>query len=104
MWRTVHRKFQGERSQALNFFGGVTRPLRNQLHHRRGKIGVCIDGHAAEGNCARDHYQKCEHQYDKALLQGELDDAMNHAFDLRIRAGLGAVGMGRWLPSAAGNF
>jgi hypothetical protein len=45
----VHFHFDGQRDQALDFFRRVARPLRDDFHHRRRKVGVGIHRHAMEG-------------------------------------------------------
>ncbi len=76
--RAVHREFEGERRESFNFFRRVTRPLRDQLDHRRRQVGIRIDRHALKRDGARDDDEQREHQYDEALLECDLDDAMDH--------------------------
>jgi hypothetical protein len=56
----------------------MARPLDDQLDSWRGEVGIGIDRHLAEGPRARNDDQKSEHQHEKALAKGELNDAMNH--------------------------
>src|SRR5215469_5353854 len=79
MRQAVHFHFQGQRDQTLHLFGGVARPLRDQLHHGRREVRIGIYGHAVKGDSSpnRDHRRKYQHQ--KALSQGSLNNLMNHA-------------------------
>jgi hypothetical protein len=52
--------------------------LGDELDHGRGQIGIGIDGHALEGNGAGDDDKHGDHHDEEALLERELDDAMNH--------------------------
>src|ERR1700687_1057952 len=61
-------------------------PLRYDCHHGRRKIGIRVDGHALEGNGTSHDDQDGEHQHDEALLQRELDDAMDHREAIRREA------------------
>jgi hypothetical protein len=76
---TVHFHFEWQRDQPLHFFGGVSRPLGDDLHHGWRQVGVGIDGHALEGDRAPDRNQDHHHQNQESLAQRRLHNAMDHA-------------------------
>src|SRR5271168_2553107 len=53
-------------------------PLSYQLDHRRRKIRISVDRHAAEGFGAGQHDQQSDDNYEEALAKGELDNVMDH--------------------------
>ena len=83
--RAVHGELEGKSGEALDFFGGVAGPLGDELDHGRRKIGIGVDGHAAEGFGAGDDDQERDHQDEEALAQGELDNVMDHREFFRPR-------------------
>ena len=86
--RAVHREFERQSGEALDFFGGVAGPLRDQLDHRWRKVGIGVDRHALEGDRAGDDDQQREHQHDEALLAariGRCDGSSGFAFSRRLR-------------------
>src|ERR1700676_980182 len=74
----VHAHPEREGGKALDFFSGVARPLGNELDHRRRKIGISVHGHALKGNGAGNDDEHSHHEHEEALLESELDDAMDH--------------------------
>ncbi len=66
------------RYQPLDFLGRVTRPLRNDLHHRRRQVRIGVHGHTLEGKSARYDDEQYQHQDQETLAEGELNEMMNH--------------------------
>jgi hypothetical protein len=56
----------------------VSGPLGYKLDHRRRKIGIGVHGHALEGNGAGNDDEHGDHHHQEALLERELNYAMNH--------------------------
>ncbi len=75
----IHRQFQRQGGEALDLFRGVAGPLGDELDHGRRKIGIGIHGHALEGNGAGNDDEHGNHHHQEALLQRELDNAMDHS-------------------------
>jgi hypothetical protein len=53
-------------------------PLRNQFHHRWGKVRIRIHGHPLKRDGSGDGDKQHKHQHQKALPQRKLDQAINH--------------------------
>ena len=79
MRSAVHGQLERERGEALDFFGGVAGPLGDEFDHRRRKIGIGVHGHALERNGAGNDDEHGDHHHQEALLESELDDAMDHS-------------------------
>ena len=75
----VQLQLQRQRDQALNLFGRVAGPLRDQFDLRRGEIGIGVHGHAPEGDDSGDHHEEGEHQHQEALTKRRLYDSMDHS-------------------------
>src|ERR1017187_7928700 len=75
----VHLQFDGQRDQAFDFLGSVTRPLRDEFDLRRREVGVSVHRHAPERDDSGDHHEAGQHQHQKALTKRRLYDAMDHA-------------------------
>src|SRR5580692_1707286 len=76
--RAVHGQLERKSGEALDFFGGMAGPLGDELNHGRRKIGIGVDGHAAERFGSGDDHQQGDDQDEEALAQGELDYVMDH--------------------------
>ena len=98
--RAIHGQFERKSGEALDFFGGVAGPLRDELDHGRRKIGISVDGHARKETAPAITIKDRDHQHEEALAQGELDDVMDHR---GIVSSLRDVSMSLRLPSAATN-
>ena len=75
----VQFELERERDQALDLFGGVAGPLRDEFDLRRREIGIGVDRHAPEGDDAGDSHGGREHQHQKALTKRRLYDSMDHS-------------------------
>jgi ABC-type dipeptide/oligopeptide/nickel transport system permease subunit len=63
----------------LDFLRRVPRPLGDDLHLRRGKVGVRVHRHTVERHDSANRDETGQHQHQEPLPQSRLDDSMNHS-------------------------
>ena len=75
----VQLQFERQRDQALDFFGGVTGPLGDELDLRGGQVGIGVHRHPPERDDSGDHHEEGQHQHQEALTKRSLYDSMDHS-------------------------
>jgi hypothetical protein len=95
--QAVHADFRGHGDQALDFFGGVARPLGDQLHHRRREVGIGVHRQALQ-RPDPDRHQDQGHQRDQpGLAQARAHHPVHHRGRARRRGWVGRRGVAHWL-------
>ena len=72
-------QFERQRDEALDFFGSMIGPLRDEFDLRRREIGIGVHWHSLKRENAADGNEAGQHQDQKLLSQSRLDDSMNHS-------------------------
>src|SRR5579864_1086072 len=75
----IHLKFERKCDQSFNLFGRMVRPLRNDLNLWRREVRVSIHRHPLKRQDPSDRDKGGQHQDQKSLTQGRLDDSMDHS-------------------------
>ena len=65
----VHLQFNGHGDETFHLLGGLSRPLRDDLDHGRGKIGISIHREPVERPGPGGHQQPCHDHHQKTLPQ-----------------------------------
>ena len=71
----IHLKFERQRDQPLDFFGGMVGPLGDDFDLRRGEVGIGVHRHALKRNDAADGDEGGQHQHQESLTKRGLDDS-----------------------------
>ena len=71
MSNSVEFHFERNRDLLLDFFCGVTRPLRDDLRVGIGDVGIRLDGQGVEGNDAPDEKHEGSPENEKADWRGQ---------------------------------
>src|SRR5579859_5742965 len=75
---SIHLDLDWNGDLLLNFFSRATGPLRDYLHPGIRDIGIGFDGQAMERNDSPYEQNKRNTHHDKAVLQGEVDERVDH--------------------------
>ncbi len=67
-----------DRGVALHLLRAQARRLRDDLHHRRHRIGIGLHRQLPEGDQARDEEDEREEDDERAVLEREADQALDH--------------------------
>src|SRR6185437_12742995 len=74
---SVHFDFDRHGDQPLDFLGGVTGPLRDDLDHRRREVGVGVHRQPPERPDARANEEHAEQRDEKPLAERSADEAVD---------------------------
>ena len=80
MGDAVQFDFEGDGDLLLDFFGGVSGPLGDDLGVGVGDVGIGLDGQSMEGKDAPDEEHERRAQNHEAVAQGEVDQRTDHSF------------------------
>ena len=75
----VHHDFDRDGDLLLHFFGRAAGPLRDDLDVVIGHVRIGFHRQIVEGNRAPDQQQDGDRQDQYPIVQGEIDEAANHA-------------------------
>ena len=78
MRHTVELDFEWNRDLLLDFFGGVARPLRDDLRVGVGNVGIGFDRQIVKGNDAPDEEHERPAQHEQGVVQREVDGLADH--------------------------
>src|SRR5579862_7900252 len=75
---SVHLNLDGNGDLLLDFFGGASGPLRDDLHPGVGHVGIGFDGQIVEGDHTPDKEEQRCTENDEAVVEGKIDEEANH--------------------------
>jgi hypothetical protein len=76
--QSAHPVLDGHRDESLDFLGRMARPLRDDLHHRRRDVRVCVHRESRERPHTRGDDRDGHQQDEEWLPERRADDAMHH--------------------------
>ncbi len=78
MGDAVQFYFERNGDLLLDFFGGVTGPLRDDLRVGVGDVGIGFDGQSVERNDAPDKEHERSAEDEQGIRESEIDGLANH--------------------------
>ena len=76
--QSAHAVLDGHGDEPLDLFGGVARPLRDDLHHRRRDVRIRVHRQPRERPDADADEDDRQHQDEQRLVQRRANDPMHH--------------------------
>src|ERR1700757_753875 len=80
MGDAVEFDFKGNSNLLLDFFGGMSGPLRDDLGVRIGHIGIRFDGQIVKRDDAPDEEDQRAAEYEQGIREGEINGLPDHAY------------------------
>ena len=74
----AHFHFDRNRDEPLDFFGGVARPLGDDLHVRRGEVRISVDRQIPKSEYPPNHEGERRQHHQEALFEGEVHEPGDH--------------------------